>query len=816
MGGTRVDLPFGGDSLRLLSQVVSRLRDIVVIAKAASADGEAQRIVFVNPAFTRIFGYAPEEAIGRTPRLMQGPRTQRAELDRIRNAVDTGQPVMAQVINYTKDGREVWLDLDITPITDDEGRHTHWLAVARDVTFRKVNEVVQATETAVIDMIAAGVGLEPVLEKIARAIDSLSGHGRSSILLLNDGGRSLSVGTAPNLPASFSAAIDGIPIGPTAGSCGTAMHRKTRVVSADIGNDPLWAPYRRLALDHGLQACWSEPIFGRNDRVIGSLAVYYSSPREPEPIDVALVERLARVAGNAIERITQDQALRDSEERFRMVARIAADVVWDWDIVQGRLWFGEGLSSLFGYEAAQPELGLESWLLHIHPDDRERVDADLRAFVSSKQSLWASDYRFLRADGTVAQVRDRGTVVRDSRGRATRMVGSMVDITNERALQDAILRSQRMEAMGQLTGGIAHDFNNLLTVILGNAEMLGEALADDVHLGALAGITRMAAERGAELTGSLLAFARRQALDPKPTDVNRLVSGLDGLLRRTLGEHVEIEIVRGGGLWAAMVDGSQLESAILNLCINARDAMPEGGLLTIELANAHLDDAYAAMHDEVSAGQYVLVAVSDTGGGMAAEVAQRAFDPFFTTKESGRGSGLGLSMVHGFVKQSRGHVKIYSEVGEGTSVKLYLPRAPRNAADLEVPSLPARQVRGSGRILLVEDDSLVREHVCDQLVGLGYHVTSVANAREALDRIEAGATFDLLFTDVVMPGGMSGRQLAEAVQQIHPDMPVLFTSGYTENAIVHHGRLDPGVHLLQKPYRRADLAAKVKQVMERG
>ncbi|SFZ81913.1 PAS domain S-box-containing protein [Devosia enhydra] len=816
MGGTGVDLPFDGKSLQLLSQAVARLKDMVVITEAPTQEGEGPRIVFVNPAFTRIMGYAPEDVIGRTPRFMQGGRTQRSELDRIRRALEAGEPVTAQVINYTRAGSEVWLDLDISPIIGENGRPTHWIAIERDITLRKVRELAHATESAVIDMVAAGAGLQPILEKITRAIDSLSPKGRSSILLLNDGERYLSVGAAPNLPQTFSAAIDGLPIGPVAGSCGTAMHRKSRVIATDIATDPLWVPYRRLALDHGLHACRSDPIFGRNGRVIGSLAVYYPDAREPDPIDLALIERLGRVAGNAIERITQDLALRDSEERFRMVARVAADVVWDWDIARGRLWFGEGLSSHFGYEPAEPELGIESWLLRIHPDDRERVDADLRAFVASKRSSWIGEYRLIRADGSVAQVRDRGAVVRDARGLATRMVGSMVDITNEQALQEAVLRSQRMEAMGQLTGGIAHDFNNLLTVILGNAEMLGEALADDPQLGALAGITRMAAERGAELTGSLLAFARKQALDPKPTDVNRLVSGLDGLLRRTLGEHVEIEIVRGGGLWAAMVDGPQLESAILNLCINARDAMPDGGLLTIELANAHLDDAYAAMHDEVSPGQYVLIAVSDTGVGMPAKIAERAFDPFFTTKEMGRGSGLGLSMVHGFVKQSRGHVKIYSEVGEGTSVKLYLPRAHRGATGLEAPSPPARSVRGSGRILLVEDDSLVREHVCDQLSGLGYEVTSVANARAALDLFQQGATFDLLFTDVVMPGGMSGRQLAEAVQQIHPDLPVLFTSGYTENAIVHQGRLDPGVHLLQKPYRRADLAAKVKQVMEQG
>jgi nitrogen-specific signal transduction histidine kinase len=396
------------------------------------------------------------------------------------------------------------------------------------------------------------------------------------------------------------------------------------------------------------------------------------------------------------------------------------------------------------------------------------------------------------------------------------MVGSMIDVTSERALEETLRRSQRMEALGQLTGGLAHDFNNLLTVILGNAEMLVEALGHDEQLRGLADMTRMAAERGSELTSRLLAFARRQPLDPRPTDVNRLISGLDGLLRRTLGEHVEVEIVHGGGLWPALVDGAQLESAVLNLCINARDAMPGGGRLTIELANAHLDIAYADLHDEVVPGQYVLVAVSDTGVGMSAETTERAFDPFFTTKSAGGGSGLGLSMVHGFIKQSQGHVKIYSELGEGTTVKLYLPRAARGAAALESRPTPAPTLAGSERILLVEDDELVREHVADQLRDLGYQVTAAADGQAALVELRSDAPFDLLFTDVVMPGGISGRQLADEAQRLRPGLPVLFTSGYTENAIVHQGRLDPGVQLLQKPYRRGDLAMKLRKVLDKA
>ncbi|MFN3613769.1 MAG: ATP-binding protein, partial [Rubrimonas sp.] len=380
-------------------------------------------------------------------------------------------------------------------------------------------------------------------------------------------------------------------------------------------------------------------------------------------------------------------------------------------------------------------------------------------------------------------------------------------------IEAQLRRAQRLEAIGQLTGGVAHDFNNLLTIILGNAEMLVEALEGDDRLRGLAELTQSAAERGAQLTGRLLAFARRQPLDPSPTDVNALLADMDGLLRRTLGGEVQIETVRGGGLWRALVDATQLESAVLNLCINARDAMPAGGRLTIETGNVFLDQAYADTAEEVTPGQYVMVAISDTGTGMPPEVAARAFEPFFTTKPVGRGSGLGLSMVFGFAKQSRGHVKIYSEQGQGTTVRLYLPRA-HQGEDIGAARETAEDVEGGGEtILLAEDDAMVRNHGADLLRQLGYRVIAVADAAAALDALGGPETVDLLFTDVVMPGGMNGRELANRARALRPDLPVLFTSGYTENAIVHHGRLDPGVILLAKPYRRRELAAKVRQAL---
>lgn len=388
------------------------------------------------------------------------------------------------------------------------------------------------------------------------------------------------------------------------------------------------------------------------------------------------------------------------------------------------------------------------------------------------------------------------------------------DVTTQRAAEENLRQSQKIESLGQLTGGIAHDFNNLLTVILGNGEMLERDQTISPRGKQLAQTVVTAAERGADLTKRLLAFARRQPLEPKVIDVNKLINGIEGLLRRTLNEDIDLEIAGAGGLWRAEIDPGQLEAALVNLAVNARDAMPEGGRLTIETSNAMLDDSYADANNDVKPGQYVMISVTDTGTGMTKETLERAFEPFFTTKGSGRGSGLGLSMVFGFVKQSGGHAKIYSELGEGTSIKIYLPRSHGAGEAAYEPAGAAPESTGTGHILVVEDDELVRQNVLHQLADLGYHVTGAENGAKALHILKADESIDLLFTDVVMPGGMNGRQLAEAAAKLRPGLKVLFTSGYTENAIVHQGRLDRGVQLLSKPYRREELAAKIRKVME--
>ncbi|CAM3438579.1 PAS domain S-box protein [Halomonas lysinitropha] len=387
-------------------------------------------------------------------------------------------------------------------------------------------------------------------------------------------------------------------------------------------------------------------------------------------------------------------------------------------------------------------------------------------------------------------------------------------VTEKKRLEAQLQEAQRMEAIGHLTGGMAHDFNNLLTVIMGNADLLCEALANDVRLSPLARAVAESAQRGADLTQRLLAFARRQALDPQATDINRLIRGLTELLRRTLGEQVEMSFHLGQDLWSADIDPFQLESAILNLSINARDAMPNGGYLTIETRNVSLSSHYADGHLELAPGDYVCIAVSDTGTGIQEAIRSRVFEPFFTTKEKGKGTGLGLSMVFGFLKQSAGHVNLYSAEGEGTTIKLYLPRIRQAAAEPRVAPHEETNLTGRETLLVVEDDIAVREYVVAQLEAAGYGARQAKDGPGALAILAADTAIDLLFTDVMMPGGMTGRELAIAALKRKPDLKVIYTSGYTENAIVHNGRLDEGVRFLGKPYRPVALLKKIRETLD--
>ena len=510
---------------------------------------------------------------------------------------------------------------------------------------------------------------------------------------------------------------------------------------------------------------------------------------------------------------SSESALLQSESRFKEFAEAASDWFWETDRENKLTFISEQFFALTEKQSSRvlgrppsnvqnPEAGETGWDSLVELIQSLEAFRDCRCTVRSKK-------------GELCLLSINGKPRYGDAGEFVGFRGTATDITRQADAEAQLRQALKMQAVGQLTGGVSHDFNNLLLVILGNLEL---ARADEIDKEARFNHidkASLAAERGAELTQRLLAFSRKQPLAPKTVDANSLLRGMDNMFRRTLGEDIEIELITAAGLWHCEADPPQLESALLNLAINARDAMPEGGKLTVETGNVHFDDAYAARDPELQPGQYVQIAVTDTGHGIPKEMLGQIFEPFFTTKKIGRGSGLGLSMVYGFAKQSGGQLNVYSEVGEGTTVKLYLPRSLASSADrpddiLEEVAEPDELTR----ILVVEDEPEVLSLVVAILEGVGYQVSTARNGEEALEVIDSGLHPDLLLTDAVLPGGYNGAALSREIQDRLPSMKVLYMSGYTENAIVHGGRLDPGVLLLQKPFRRKDLLRKIYQALE--
>jgi PAS domain S-box-containing protein len=549
-------------------------------------------------------------------------------------------------------------------------------------------------------------------------------------------------------------------------------------------------------------------------------------PRDPDELDKvveafnAMCANLERAYGelraaNAnlerdlkIRRRAEEDA-RASENRFRDYAETASDWFWETGpdhrftyISERADAFGMNPTAMIGKRrtdaAFEPDAEPEKWRAHMALLDRHEP---FRKF----------EYRGRDPAGRLHHFSVNGRPVFAEDGRFMGYRGSATDLTAQHETEERLRQSQKMDAIGQLTGGVAHDFNNVLTVITGTIEILQEGLADKPQLAAIAQLIDDAAARGAEITSQLLTYARRQPLEPREIDVNGLVLETAKLLKPILGEHIEIVTELAEDAWSAMVDPSQLSSAIVNLAVNARDAMPGGGKLTLETANRELDSE--SSDGDVMQGGFVMIAVADTGHGIPADIRARVFEPFFTTKGVGRGTGLGLSMVYGFAKQSGGTVVIESEEGRGTMVRLFLPRA-AGEAPVRAASLPAPVVaRGRETVLVVEDDPLVQGYVIAQLGSLGYRTLAASDGAAALALVEQGAEFDLLFTDIIMPGGMNGQELAEAVRRRRPSVRVLYTSGYTDNTIVHEGQLEPGVALLRKPYRKSELSQKIREVL---
>ncbi|HEY7843791.1 MAG TPA: PAS domain S-box protein [Bradyrhizobium sp.] len=530
-------------------------------------------------------------------------------------------------------------------------------------------------------------------------------------------------------------------------------------------------------------------------------------------VDVALtVSPLRSAAGDIVgaskiardmteSKRTQTALTRESEERQR-IFETSQDLILVTDSFGHFVQVSPSVENILGYRT-EAMIG-HSAVDFIHPDDLESTRQEMRAARRGLQ-VRSFEARYPHRDGHIVTLNWMGSWSEPVRRHF--FIGR--DLTEKHAAEAHMRQAQKMDAVGQLTGGVAHDFNNILTVITGTIGILADAVADHPELVSIAKLIDDAAERGAQLTKHLLAFARKQPLQPVEVDVNSLILEAGKLLHPTLGEQIEISPKLAHDAWSAMVDPSQLTTAVLNLALNARDAMPRGGKLTLETGNIHLDEDYSRINTDVAPGDYVMVAVSDTGTGIPADLLEKVFDPFFTTKEVGKGTGLGLSMVFGFVKQSGGHIKIYSEEGHGTTVKLYLPRS-TGQGHAAMAQLATQVEGGDETILVVEDDALVRKYVMAQVASLGYATLEAANAAEALKIIENGAEVDLLFTDVIMPGAMNGRQLVDEALRRRPLLKTLFTSGYTENAILHHGRLDEGVLLLAKPYRKPELARMIR------
>ena len=524
--------------------------------------------------------------------------------------------------------------------------------------------------------------------------------------------------------------------------------------------------------------------------------------------------------------------------------------LFEWQVPAARVRLSPKFLSLYGLSSFDGQY--ESWRACIFREDQIRVAQLIESVFDEGGRELNAEFRITRAiDRALRWIEARNVVFYDEKQRPLRVVGVNVDVTDQkRAMaqlraftetleervkersreletqfaarqkaEEALRRAQKIEAVGQLTGGIAHDFNNLLTIVVGGLEAIGRQLPMLPESPAVSRITRSrnmalhGAHRAVTLTSRLLAFSRQQPLAPQTLDANKLVAAICDLLRRTLGEAVALETVLAGGLWPTFADANQLENAVLNLALNARDAMPNGGKLTIETANCYLDEAYVGeITEPVMRGQYVMIAVTDSGSGMDKATLEKAFEPFFTTKEVGKGTGLGLSQVYGFVRQSAGHVKIYSELGEGTTVKVYLPRHRGEIESVKTEDGPGTIARAIGKeaVLVVEDDDALRAYTTESLRELGYRVLEAASGAAALEILAKDQAVDLMFTDVVMPGGVNGRQLADEVARRGLKLKVLFTTGYTRNAIVHHGRLDPGIHLIGKPFSFQELASRIR------
>jgi len=679
-------------------------------------------------------------------------------------------------------------------------------------------EALARLDVKVLAMVMAHAALPEILETLCTNIEKHHSGLLCSVLLLDADGKTLRYGAGPSLPRAYSESIDGIQIGACAGSCGTAAYRRQPVIVSDIATDPLWAEYRHLALPHGLRACWSTPIASQDGSILGTFAVYYREPRTPDEEHLQLIAHATHLAAVAMEWDRAQAELRSAENRYRTLVERLPAVTYLAELGPCGRWHyvSPQIESMLGFSPADWLSDSANWIDRIHEEDREKVLAVEEHFQKNRD-LFQAEYRMFARDGRVLWFRDEAVMLPTAEDEPCLMQGVMYDITERKRLEDQLLHSQKMEAVGLLAGGVAHDFNNLLMLIQAHNERLRDAIAPDAPTQKESLGIEHAVTRAASLTGRLLAFSRKQVLQLQVIDLNAVLSEVAKMLDRLIEKNITLRVVPAPQLWPVKADPGQVEQLIMNLAVNARDAMPEGGQLLIETRNAEIGGGHPGLRDGVRPGRYVMLIVSDTGVGMDSETQAHMFEPFFTTKEPGKGTGLGLPIVYGVVKQTGGWTQVDSKPGKGTTFEIYLPSA--EEAESRTPLQLLREdmaaaPKGTETVLLVEDESGIRELACEFLQRQGYKVLHGMDGDEAL-RIAEGHKdlIHLLVTDMAMPN-LGGKELADRLRKVRPGIKVLFMSGYPDHEVLAGGNIGVQAAVLQKPFSLDILAHKVRTLLD--
>ncbi|MGK9055662.1 PAS domain S-box protein [Neorhizobium petrolearium] len=825
------------------------------------------RVTSWSEGASRMLGWTAPDVLGETlERLFppgEGAAALRREMD---DALTVGRGGGTEGWRIRRDGSQVWAVGEMSPIRDQAGTVIGFTKILRDRTEEREAEEAISEERRALEILnrassalAAKTDLQELVQIVTDAGVELTGaqFGAFFYNVENEVGESYMLYTLSGVPAE---AFSKFPMPRNTAVFAPTFGGEGIVRSDDITKDPRYgqnAPRKGMPEGHlPVRSYLAVPVVSRSGAVIGGLFFGHADVGVFDDRSERGLEGLAAEAAVAIDnsrlfralerelaqRRKAESELADSEARLRLATEAAEIGTWDYDPASNALRWDVRCKQLFGLSAEATVTYEGSFLAGIHPDDRERAhEAVQRAIDPQGSGHYNIEYRTIGIeDGKQRWIAASGRAFFNT-VHGTRFVGTVIDITerkvteerlhqlNERLeeqveaeiakraeAEEALRQAQKMEAVGQLTGGIAHDFNNLLAGISGSLEVIERRLSQ----GRSDGIDRFirgaqtSAQRAAALTQRLLAFSRRQTLDPKPTDVNRLVFGMEDLITRTVGPAIKVEVVGAAGLWPTLIDTAQLESALLNLAINARDAMPEGGKLTIETANKWLDNR-AGQERDLPPGQYISVCVTDTGTGIPKDIADRIFDPFFTTKPIGQGTGLGLSMIHGFVRQSGGQIRVYSEPGHGTTMCLYLPRYPgeitddAESVDASIPEMGAGET-----VLVIDDEPTVRMLIVEVLQEAGYVALEAEDGPSGLKILQSDVRIDLLITDVGLPGGLNGRQVADAARLTRPDLKVLFITGFAENAAVGNGHLEAGMEVITKPFVMTELANKITDMIE--